>query len=45
LTAKSFVQEIKNLLVDETKKKELGENMNQIFVDYSGEKYLEEILN
>ncbi len=44
LTKENFVAQIKNLLNDKNRQQEMGENMQQIFIDYSGEKYLEEIL-
>ncbi|HOY55806.1 MAG TPA: UDP-N-acetylglucosamine--N-acetylmuramyl-(pentapeptide) pyrophosphoryl-undecaprenol N-acetylglucosamine transferase [bacterium] len=44
LTVEIFVAEIQNLLNDEAKKKDLGKNMHNIFIDYSGEKMVEEIL-
>ncbi|HPI67234.1 MAG TPA: undecaprenyldiphospho-muramoylpentapeptide beta-N-acetylglucosaminyltransferase [bacterium] len=45
LTSEKLVAQIKNLLVDEQSQKELGEQINKIFVDYTGEKYLTAILN
>ncbi len=45
LTPKIFVTEIHTLLDDENKKKDMGKNMHNIFIDYSGEKFLAEILN
>lgn len=44
LIVEIFVAEIQNLLNDENKKKDLGKNMHNIFIDYSGEKMVREIL-
>jgi len=45
LTSEKFVAELKKLLIDEKRQKEMGEQMNKIFVDYRGEKYLTTVLN
>ncbi len=39
-----FINEIKELLNNEKKRKEIGENINKVFVDYSGEKIIKQIL-
>lgn len=44
LTTEKFITTIENLLVDKTKQKYMGEKMQQIFIDYSGEKYLDVVL-
>ena len=44
LTSIKLVQEVKNLLNNKNKQKELSKNINKIFVDYSGEKIVSEII-
>ncbi len=41
LTPNKLIQEIQNLLQDKNKQKQLSENINKIFIDYSGEKMIE----
>jgi UDP-N-acetylglucosamine--N-acetylmuramyl-(pentapeptide) pyrophosphoryl-undecaprenol N-acetylglucosamine transferase len=43
LNKEKFVKEIKDLINNEEKKKELGKNLHNSFVDYSGEKIVKEI--
>ncbi len=45
LTSIKLVQEVKNLLYNKNKQKELSENINKIFIDSSGEKIIKEILD
>ena len=43
LNKEKFVKEIKDLINNEEKKKELGNNLHNSFVHYSGEKIIKEI--
>ncbi|MFH1610394.1 MAG: UDP-N-acetylglucosamine--N-acetylmuramyl-(pentapeptide) pyrophosphoryl-undecaprenol N-acetylglucosamine transferase [Patescibacteria group bacterium] len=43
LNKEKFIKEIKNLINNEEKKKELGNNLHNSFIDYSGEKIIKQI--